>query len=176
MPAHLDIPNRREFCRVDAYLPLECRLVAAEERSLVKSRISDDVLLPDFTLLPPSDDPLMQTLSLLDKKLDAILHLLSLQCTGFHALPFKYVSLSGNGLRFSSQTAYACGDVVEVKLILGLSKSVALYLYGEVIRVERQTDGHSITTRFLATDDSLRDLIVRYVFEQERRILREKRS
>ena len=176
MSSIAEIPNRREFCRVDTYLPLEYRLITTEERPLVRSRISGEVLFPDFALLPPSDDPLMQSLSLLDKKLDAVLRLLSLQCNGFHALPFRYVSLSGNGMRFSSHGSFSCGDAIEFKVILTLNVPMALYLYGEVIRVEKQTDGYSINVRFLATDDSLCDLVVRYVFEQERRMLREKRG
>lgn len=168
-------PNRREFCRVDVYIPMEYRLVDPEERSLVKSRISGEVLLPDFTLMPPLQDRQMEYLNQLNDKLDTIIRMLTLQVDGFHALPFKFISLSGSGIKFSSQRPFVCGDRVECKLILTLYKPVAFYLYGDVIRVERQTSGYFISIQFTAIDDLIRDKIIRFVFEMEREMLREKR-
>ena len=169
------VPNRREFCRVDAYVPLEYRLVNPEEQSIIKSRISGEVMLADFTGMPPLENHQMEYLNHLNKKLDTIIRMLSLQFEGFHALPFKFVSISGNGMKFSSQQAFSCGDVIEFKIILNLFQPVAIYVYGEVIRVERQTDGYCINTRFTAISDMIRDKFIRFVFEMERDMLRERK-
>jgi hypothetical protein len=170
------VPNRREFCRVDVYIPMEYRLVDPEERSLVKSRISGEVLLPDFTMMPPLQDQQMEYLNQFNHKLDTIIRMLALQFEGFHALPFKFISLSGSGMKFSSQSPFSHGDLLEFKMILTLYQPIAFYLYGEVIRVEKQTSGYFINIQFTAINDMIRDKIIKFVFEMEREMLREKRG
>ena len=145
--------NRREYSRVDVYIPLECRLLDKEEHGLVKSRISADVMLADFKLMPPLENhPQMESLNLLNKKLDTIIKMMGLQSEGFHSLPFKFVSLSGNGMQFSSQQCYSLGDILEFKMILTLQQSAAIYIYGEVVRVGSQSNGYFINVRFTAID------------------------
>lgn len=168
--------NRREFCRVEAYIPMAYRLVSPEELSFVKSRISGEILLPDFAMMPPLPDQRVACLQQLNGKLDQVIRLLSLQFEGFESLPFKFISLSGNGMRFSTQQDYSYGDLLEIKLILTQYQPTAFYLYGEVIRIEKQTSGHFIGIRFTAISDLIRDEIIRFVFEMEREILRDKRA
>lgn len=169
------VPNRREFCRVDAYIPFEYRLVNPEERSIIKSRVSGEIMLADFTGMPPLENQQVEYLNHLNSKLDTIIRILALQFEGFHVLPFKFVSLSGNGMRFSSKQAFSCGDVLEFKMILTLYQPVALYVYGEVTRVERRTDGYFINTCFTAIEDMISDKIIRFVFEMERDMLRDRK-
>jgi len=172
-----DTSNRREYSRVDVYIPLEFRLVSNEECGLVKSRISGDLMLADFNLMPPLEDhPQKECLNLLNKKLDAIIQMLALQYEGFHSLHFKYVSISGNGMKFSSQRHFSLGDVLEFKMILTMHQSVALCVYGKVIRVENQTSGFIITVSLIMIGDVVRDHIIQFVFEMEREMLRERRK
>jgi len=169
--------HRREYSRVDVYIPLECRLLDKEELGLVESRLSADVMLADFRLMPPLvNHPQFESLHLLNKKLDMIIKMIGLQCEGFHSLPFKFVSLSGNGMRFSSQQCYSLGDVLECKMILTLQQSAAIYTYGEVVRVGSQSNSYFINVRFIAIDHKIRDKIVRFVFETEREILRQRKK
>ncbi len=169
--------HRREYSRVDVYIPLECRLLDKDELGLVESRLSADVMLADFRLMPPLvNHPQFESLHLLNKKLDMIIKMIGLQCEGFHSLPFKYVSLSGNGMRFSSQQCYSLGDVLECKMILTLQQSAAIYTYGEVVRVGSQSNSYFINVRFIAIDHKIRDKIVRFVFETEREILRQRKK
>ncbi|MCX5854686.1 MAG: PilZ domain-containing protein [Deltaproteobacteria bacterium] len=171
------IGNRREYSRVDAYIPFEFRLVPQEECSVVRSRISGEVMLADFNVMPPLDHhPQMEHLMVLNKKLDTIIKMLALQHEGFHSLPFKFVSISGSGMKFSSRQYLSSGDVIEIKMILTMYQPVAIYIYGKVIRVERQTEGYFITTHFTMIDDSIQNHIVRFVFEMEREMLRERRN
>lgn len=169
--------NRREYSRVDVYLPLGCRLLDKEEHGLVKSRISADVMLADFKLMPPlANHPQIESLNLLNQKLDMIIKMVGLQCGGFHALPFKFVSLSGNGMKFSSQQRYSLGDILEFKMILTLHQSAAIYTYGEVVRVGSQSNGYFINVHFTAIDHTIRDKIVRFVFETEREMIRQRKG
>jgi c-di-GMP-binding flagellar brake protein YcgR len=102
--------------------------------------------------------------------------MVGLQYDGFHSLPFKFVSLSGNGMQFSSQHAYSLGDILECKMILTLHQSTAIYTYGEVVRVGSQSNSYFINVRFIAIDHKIRDKIVRFVFETEREILRQRKK
>jgi len=169
--------NRREYSRVDAYIPFEFRLVPQEECPLLRSRISGEVMLADFNVMPPLDHhPQMEHLLVLNKKLDTIIKMLALQHEGFHSLPFKFVSISGSGMKFSSRQHLSFGDVIEIKMILTMYQPVAIYVYGKVIRVERQTEGYFITIHFYMIDDSIQNYIVRFVFGMERDMLRERRN
>jgi hypothetical protein len=169
--------NQREYSRVDVYIPLGCRLLDKEEHGLVKSRISADVMSADFKLMPPAGNhPQMASLTLLNQKLDMIIKMVGLQCEGFHSLPFKFVSLSGNGMKFSSQKCYSLGDILECKMILTLHQSAAIYTYGEVVRVGSQSSGYFINVRFTAIDHTIRDKIVRFVFETEREMIRQRKG
>jgi hypothetical protein len=165
----------RAYSRVEAYLPLTVQRVPVSERKYVKSRRCEELLLVDFGWMPDLETaPQLAYLDGLNQKVDSVIEMLTLQCGGFHALPFKYVSLSGGGVKFSHPRAFALGDILEFKMILSIAQPVALFVYGEVIQVENQTDGHYITAHFIQTDDQIRDLLVRFVFETEREALRER--
>jgi hypothetical protein len=169
--------NRREYSRVDVYIPVGFRLVPDEERRLVKSRISGEVVLADFQQMPPLEHhPQREWMNLLNAKLDTIIETLTLQSEGFHSLPFKFVTLSGSGMSFSSQQGFSPGDPLEIKMMLTLHKPAALYLYGEVVKVQRQTSGYFIAVCFKQIDDSIRDRIIQFAFETEREMLRERRE
>lgn len=168
------ISNRREYSRVDAYIPLNIRVVPDDEKPCVKSRITGEVTLADFKLMPSLDNhPHLEYLNILNQKIDSIIQMVTCPHDGFHSLSFKCVSISGNGMKFSFKTGLSLGDIVELKMILRIYKPVALYVYGEVVHVEKQTDGHCISVQFIRIDDNIRDLIIRFVFQMERVILRE---
>jgi hypothetical protein len=167
--------NRREFSRVDVYIPLEFRLVPEEERRLVKSRLSGEVVLADFKQMPSLENhPQLEWVSILNAKLDRIIEALTLQSEGFHSLPFKFVTLSGSGMSFSSQSGFSLGDLLQIKMMLNLYKPTAFYVYGEVVKTQRQTSGYFIAVSFRRTDDGIQDRIIRFVFETQRELLRER--
>jgi hypothetical protein len=167
--------NQREFSRIDVYIPVEFRLVPDEEKRLVKSRMSEEMVLADFHQMPPLENhPQLEWLSVLNAKLDRIIQALTLQSEGFHSLPFKFVTISGSGMSFSSQSGFSLGDLLEIKMMLNLYKPAAFYIYGEVVQVQRQTSGNFIAVSFRMIDDGIRDRIIRFVFETERELLRER--
>ncbi len=171
------ISNKREYSRADAYLPLSYRLVPKEEQKSAQSRFSTEVILAQFNAKPPSGHhPQSECLRLLDKKLDAVIEMLVEQYKGFNYLPFKYVTISGNGMRFSSNQLFKPGAILEFKMLLSLAQTSALIVYGKVRSVEKQTTGYYITVSFLKMNETIQDMIIRFVFEVERELIRDTRT
>jgi c-di-GMP-binding flagellar brake protein YcgR len=171
------VSNRREYSRIDAYIPLEYRHINIEELHQRKSRISGEVMLANFSIMPPVENhPQMEYLNLLNKKLDTIIQMMALHNEGFHSLPFKFVSLSASGMQFSSQQHFSLGDLLELKMMLTLYQPEAIYVYGKVVRVGKQSSGYFINVSFTEIADAIRDKIIHFIFETERKMLRESKG
>ncbi len=170
--------NRREFCRVEVCIPFACRLVPLEEQKKIRSHVSGSSVYAGHETLPEVKDPaIAEWLNLLNSKLDTLVRLLTLEREGFYALPFECVTIGGGGLRFSSREKYQRGDMLEIRMMLSLLQPVALYVYATVFSVsEINPDGeYSTAVQFIKMDHPIQDEIVRFVFEQEREILRGKK-
>ncbi len=168
--------NMREFSRVDANIPFEVRLVPPEERKNIRSKVSGDAVLAEFRSLPDLQDKLLADwMKMLNMKLDAIINMLIFQREGFGSLPFNHVNISGGGLSFASKNRYSQGDVLELRMMLPMMPPIALYIYGEVVKIDTQGSGFMIGIKFIEMDEEIRDEIVKFVFKRQREILREKR-
>jgi len=179
MGMHQQIDNlRREYSRVAAYIPCDYRIVPPEERPHVQSRISGDGIGTERRHTPNrgySDPILEEWLQILNSKLDSILHLMTLRQEGYFGLPYRAVNISGGGLSFSAREAITLGEILEIKIILTLQQPVILNIYGEVVKSDFMNGGHLIAVHYTQMDDSIQDMIVRFVFEREREIIRETR-
>lgn len=168
--------NKREFSRVNAHISLEIRLVPAEEMQNIRSRTEGEGM-PHIKLPPDVDDPVLaEWLKLLHAKIDAVLRLMSASGKVFEPSPYKMQNISGGGVGFTSPENFVLGDILEIKVFLTSVLSPSLHLYGEVVLSEKKDDGWFTAVRFILLDDMLRDELVRFVFEREREILREKRG
>ena len=171
-----DLENRREYSRVEAYIPFDTRVVPPEEHKAVWSRVSGDTTL-EFASLPEIEDKVLaEWFKMINAKLDLITSMLSLQREGFCSLPVQCVNVSGGGLSFSSKTKYEMGDILEIRMILSMLRSIALYIYGKVVQVRSQGADHQISVKYVAMDDEIREAIIKFVFHRERQIIREKRG
>jgi hypothetical protein len=171
--------NRREFCRVEVCIPFACRLVPPEEQKKIRSHISGSSVYAGHETLPEVKDPaIAEWLNLLNSKLDTLIRLLTLERQGFYALPFECVNIGGGGIRFSSREKYQPGDTLEIRMMLSPMKPIALYVYATVFSVsEVNADGdYSTAVQFTKMDDAIQEEIIRFVFEQEREILRGKKE
>lgn len=167
----------REFSRVDAHVPFSVRVVPPEERPNIRAKISGETILAEFQTLTELEDKLLSDwLKMLNAKLDSIINMLTFQREGFGSLPFAQVNISGGGLGFNSREKYNQGDVLEIKMILPMMPPVALYIYGEVVKIEQQINSYAIAVKFIAMDEDIRDEIVKFVFRRQREMLREKRQ
>ncbi|MBN1381539.1 MAG: PilZ domain-containing protein [Deltaproteobacteria bacterium] len=134
-------------------------------------------MMADFQQMPKMEDnPKLEKLYELNKKIDGIIRALTIQYEGFHSLAFKFINISGNGIKFSSQQHFSIGDLLEFKMILTMNQPMGLYIYGYIVNVEKQTSGYFISTHFHKMDDTIRDQIVRFTFEKERENLRDRQK
>lgn len=171
--------NNREYSRVYAYIPLKYRVVPTDEFHGLCSHIAVEPSYFDTSILPELENAQLEAwFNMINEKLDLIIRLLRAQADGFQSLPYKAVNISGSGISFSVHEELRVGDVMEIKMVLSCYNFHPLYLcvYAEVVRVERQTSGYVIAARYVKMDNKIRDEIVRFVFEREREILRERRK
>jgi hypothetical protein len=171
------LARAREFSRVDANIPLASRLVPPDENKDLRPRVMGQIDTAEFRSLPDVEDKALNNwMKMLNAKLDAIINMITFQREGFSSLPFTNVNISGGGLSFYSKDWYNVGDILELKMLLPLMPPTALYLYGKVMKVEKPAEGYLIGVKFLDLDEDIQDLIVRFVFQRQRDILREKRK
>ena len=171
--------QRREYSRVEAYIPFEYRIVAPEEKDHIHAGISGNTAAAEFRQIPDMseyDHILGEWLKILNSKLDTVIRLMTLQREGFFGLPFKAVNISGGGMSFSLPQAVPLGEVLEIKAMLTRPQTIALRIYGEVVKSEQENDACLIAVRYIHMDDFIRDEIIRFVFEREREIIREKKG
>ncbi|MHB8770906.1 MAG: PilZ domain-containing protein [Syntrophales bacterium] len=167
--------NRREFCRVEVCIPFACRLVPPEEQNKIRSHICGSATYTRHEALPEvRDAAIAEWLNLLNGKLDTIIRHLTLERDGFNDLPFESINIGGGGLRFSSRERYQRGDMLELRMVLSPLHPIALCVYATVSGVcEQGPDGnYSTAVQFARMDETIQEEIVRFVFEQEREILR----
>lgn len=169
--------SQRQYSRVDAFIPLEYKLIDPEHRQYMRARVAGDVILSEFKSLPEPDDQIVtEWLKTINTKLNLIIRMLTMHHEGFDQLPLRKVNISGGGISFSADTSFSPGDIIEFKLILTMQYPLSLFLYGEVIEICNHNPEYNNFVKFIAIDDFIRDEVIRYVFEREREILREKRK
>lgn len=170
------IDDKREYSRVDAYIPIEYKLINIDHKDTVRCRMAGESVLAEFKSLPNPDDQLIaQWLLSINAKLDEIIRMMTLHRDGFNCLNIAKVNISGGGMSFHTGHCFSLGDVLELKVMLGMQTPLAFFLYGEVIDVTQLHSEYDTSVRFINMDDYVRDEIIRFVFETEREILREKR-
>jgi len=180
MGMHQDIGNlQREYSRVDVYIPCEYRIVLEEEIPHVQARISSENMVAEHRHIPcrgDSDPVLEEWLQILNSKLDTIIHLMQVQQEGIFGFPYKTVNISGGGMSLPVKEAIPIGETLEIKVMLPFQQPVVLIIYGRVIKYEIIDGKHFVAVHYTNMDDFMRDIIVRFVFERERELIRETRE
>lgn len=167
----------REFSRVDAQIPFECRVVSSEEVDKLSSRISADTTITYFATPKDHEDRILsEWLKLFNNKLDSIIMLLTFHREGFSTLPYKDVNISGGGMSFHNKEPYNIGSVLELKMLLPMFPPVAMIIYAEVVKCDKQADSWYIGLKFIKIEEEIRDEIVRFVFKRQRETIRERKK
>ncbi|MCL2669966.1 MAG: PilZ domain-containing protein [Syntrophaceae bacterium] len=177
-PIAQDSGTRREFSRVNIYVPFEYRTVAREEWDHIQSKIlgySADTEWGGLPKLAGNDHQLGEWLNMLNTKLDRIIRLMTLQKEGYFGLASRAVNISGGGLSFNSSKEIRLGEVLEIKTLLTTQHSMAMVIYGQVTKAEKTEEDYAIAISYVRMDDLVRNEIIRFVFEREREIIRTKR-
>lgn len=167
----------REYSRIDASIPFDVRIVSEEERLNLRSRTSMESAFTESQQLPEvGESALADCLKIINKKLDTILNLLTLQTRECCTLLPTCVNISAGGVRAPLQVEYCIGDVLEVRMVLPTMPYVVFYLYGVVVRSEKTEEAKYLTCiEFTSIDEEIRDKIAKFVFEKQREVLRMKR-
>jgi hypothetical protein len=169
--------NVREYSRVDAVIPIEVRVVPPPERQNMKCFIAGETVLPDYQVPNDVNDPVLaEWLKMLNAKLDALVNIMSIRDEKTPRISQKKVNISGGGLSFDSSEKYRIGDMLEIKMILPVTLSSTLYVYGEVVDVRAREDFFQTAVKFITIDDDIREQIVQFVFKAQRDILRHKKG
>ena len=169
--------NRREFSRVRACIPFSYQVIPDPSNHYMKSRTVNNTFISDFSAMPSVEDQRYgEWLKLINSKVDEIIRMLTLQREGFSTLPFKKITISGSGMGFQSPEPLPVGTIIEVRTVLTIQSAVALYIYGEILKTDPLETGYDIGFRFINMDDFVRNEIIRFVFEREREMIREKRG
>lgn len=168
--------NKREFARLETHIPMEIRIVPQDERNNLRGGMVKKASLPLPVPQAVADPLLSEWLKHIDAKMDAIIRLIDVQTPNMPNMTLKAEDISGGGVSFISPDKFSLGDVLEVKMLYPASTPQFLYLHGEVVQSQERSDGYFTALRFVSMDDSVKDKIVRLVFEKEREILREKRK
>jgi hypothetical protein len=169
---------RRQYSRVEAYIPFEYRIVSPEDRDHIQSEIPGNIAAVELRSIPDiteHDHILGEWLMILNSKLDTVIRLMTLQREGFFGLPYKAVNISGGGMSFMLHEEVPAGEVLEIKTMLTRRQTIALRIYGEVVKSNPADSGFLIAIHFIHMDESIRDEIIRFVFEREREIIRERK-
>ncbi len=96
------------------------------------------------------------------------------------ASPPKKINLSGSGLALYSNQVYEAGEAMVVKMALPISPLAFIELIVEVVSCsetkhqKEEENKYRIATKYLSISDESREKIIKYVFQRQREILREK--
>ncbi len=110
----------------------------------------------------------------IDRRIQLLTRFIALQALS-DPVEQKLVSISGNGLRFTTDKAFEEGQVVRVELMLPDSGSTIL-CFGEVVDTRKVDDGFEIAVTFTVISEADRDAIIRHVLTREAELLRNKKE
>ena len=109
-------------------------------------------------------------------KMDRILEILeSTDTTARYAsVGTEYVNISGSGMRFTADQAFAIGDILALRIFLPLVSSTWRTVLGKVVSSKKRTakSGYSTAGHFVGLSEGDREMIIRYVFKRQRELLR----
>ena len=184
--------EKREYFRVDDLIPLIVVPVDVSDdkkeefRRIAKSStafslldvMSTNVLDADHVSADFYDEnKTSNMLSEIKLKVDYIINQMMLDNNGLLKARKKMVNISAAGIRFSTKEPLKMGGIVELKMLLPMYPPVAVFVYGEINRVDEIEDGNlEVSVEYINIDDPVRDEIIHYTLSHQRNVIRKKRE
>ncbi len=173
--------ERREFVRIDDTIGIEATLVAPEKKEAVRAR---ELLMPAplETILSEGyeaeDSKTIRYLAAINSKLDLLIKHLVSDDSSLEGFDNQIVNLSACGISFPMSVRPAEGDLIEIKMLLPGSSPVSICAYGEVLRVKgpKEDSMYEVAVKFISMGEDIQEEIVRYIFDRQRELLRNKRE
>lgn len=173
------IDQKRNYSRVETFLPGRLRILTSEEEQslyygLSESELPQSMVKPKGSGLP---ETLLAYLETINAKLDMLLSIASQdRLQKNFPVNIHVVELSGAGLIFTADRKFALNDRVE--LIIFLSQ-VPLRISGAFGRIHRRDEVNAKpawVVDFTSIKESDREAIVQFVFRQQREQIRESKQ
>ena len=180
--------ERREFFRLRDRLEIEFRAVDHAEFLRLEHIVKYN---PTQVFMHPQNDKakenkssdgsngeaLISFLAVLDRKLSVIVDLLTKSCVDdLYTRRYVELEISGSGLSFVSDVPLPENGYAEFRLMLPLFPYPKIPVLCRIVRsVKREENSHvdwEIACKFLAINDSDRDLLIQYIFGREREQIR----
>jgi len=108
-------------------------------------------------------------------KIDRILDVLERKDTERYASAgSEWVNISGSGMRFVVNQRFSRGDIIAFKVFLPLSSRTWINVLGKVMSVTESDSENKYSTavKFIDLSEVDREMIIRYVFQRQRELLR----
>jgi len=190
--------ERREYVRVEAYLPIKYKILDESEYEEARKRCkkkeesylkSIPSLLTGIDLEKLKDpDPIhsegidpgtARALIEIDRKLNVLLRLMvEDRLSDIEQDLCHDVNLSGGGLRLTLPQKLETGAKIGLEIMLPMFPPIPLFTIAEVIRVvpaetsSAETPHFETALKFIEIDEDDREMIIRYVFKRQRHTLR----
>jgi|Deesub1362B_J571_1020462.scaffolds.fasta_scaffold00125_43 uncharacterized protein YbaR (Trm112 family) len=177
MKLELISTERRRYFRIDDVIPIIIKRVDKETPCRSRVFMSSAVILPEEPPDSSINPRLWQILLEINTKLSMILEKLQIEDEELINAPPVKVNLSAVGARFQTSEQVSVGDTVEVKMLLPTCPTTGLLLYGEVVRINELEEGkYEVAIDFSETEETVREIILRYAFDKQREILRKRKE
>jgi len=125
----------------------------------------------------PDVKGLHDMISEIKTKVDFIINHLFLEKEGLMNPEKKFVNISASGIRFVIDHPVKEKDIMEIKLLLPTYPPVAVFAYGEVIRVKEMEDNkYEVAVEYLNMGESVRNEIVQYTLCHQRETIRNQKE
>lgn len=108
-------------------------------------------------------------------KIDRILGILESKDTERYASAgSECVNISGSGMKFVVNQRFSSGDIIAFKVFIPLSSRTWINVLGKVMSVTESDseNKYSTTVKFIDLSKVDREMIIRYVFQRQRELLR----
>ncbi|MCX8030430.1 MAG: PilZ domain-containing protein [Thermodesulfovibrionales bacterium] len=171
--------EKREYFRVDDYIPILIRKIENDDRCR-KSKIFSgfgikvqDELVPDESINPV----LWKMLVDIQTKLGLILEMMNPDSQSLLKAESKHVNISAAGICLILDEELGLGDLVEIKMSLPNYPPTGILTYGRVVRSLKIGHGQYKTAlAFHNIEDDIRDEIIQYTLKRQRDIMNKQRQ
>jgi len=172
--------ERRDAFRIDDRIYLKVVTDGLDDKSVVDEKLSSHLsTLRELNYqsnhilagIRKNHPDISQYLALLDKKINILTRIVSMEQVGADVEPNMKVNISSSGLSFKSDVAYSEGRVLSIHMVL-FPNYVTITCQAKVVYCQMEGDGLRIALDFIDLDAAEMELLIRYMIEKQSEQLR----
>ncbi len=167
--------ERRDSFRIDDKIYLYILNDGIEERRAVDEKIGahletlrelNQLSNPLLAEIRKSHPDIAQYLTLIDKKINSLTRIVSMDQAGGDIEPNMWVNISASGISFNSYTAYCQERVLSLRMVL-FPACATIGCKARVVYSRAEREGVRVALQFIDLDVSERELLIRYMIEKQ---------